>query len=414
VVASWVCALVLATAHQPAQATWAVPPALLAGALAIAAWMRGLTLSPGALWGAALAVRVPFLLGAPLLSDDLYRYLWEGEGLGLGIDVFSVPPNAIGGRDPELQRLIRHPDMGSFYPPIALAWFRAVAPGGVLGIRIATVAVDLITLAALWAWRRPAKDAGAGLDGATLWALHPLAAIAAAHGAHVDVVGAATAAVGVAALHADAGAVATLALALGAGTRLLPGLLMPALHQRVSTSRAAGILAGVVVLGGLALGESLYAGTEAFRSALAIADGASFNGFVFAWMPDTLASRWFLRAAGMIAVALAWLPPRDPARMLGWLGPAFVLLTPVAPPTYGLWALLPAALLGSPWRAVLGTGLIAGWLALGTDGGATPPETWGAPAPDNSAPAWVWWVTWSPFLAAATIALAQRAPRPRP
>ncbi len=384
---------------------------MVAGALAIAAWMRGLTLSPRALVGVALAVRLPFLLGAPLLSDDLYRYLWEGEGLSLGIDVFSVPPNAIGGRDPELQRLIRHPDMGSFYPPIALAWFRAVAAGGVLGIRLATIAVDLLTLGALWMWRKPAQDAGQVRDGATLWALHPLAAIAAAHGAHIDVVGTATAAVGIAALQAEAGALATLALVLGAGTRLLPGLLLPALGQRVPTARAVGIVVAVALAGTLALGESLYAGTEAFRSALAIADGASFNGFLFAWLPDTLASRWLLRAVGIVVVALAWLPPRDAARMLGWLGPAFVLLTPVAPPTYGLWALLPAAFLGSPWRAVLGTGLIAGWLALGTDGGATPPETWGAPAPDNSAPAWVWWVTWAPFLAAAGITLVRRAPR---
>jgi len=128
-----------ATLHDP---VGAYPVLMLLVAVGGAGWLLGASradrANPGALrfvLALALIARLLAVLPAVPLSDDLYRYLWDGRVANAGIDPFAYPPSA-----PELAALrddrvwpnVNHPEVPTIYPPVAQLAFRvmdAVAPG---------------------------------------------------------------------------------------------------------------------------------------------------------------------------------------------------------------------------------------------------------------------------------------------
>ena len=107
-----------------------------------------------------LVLRILLLFAFPRLSDDVYRFLWDGELVLSGANPFAHPPDYYLGHadspDPELYDHLNSPAYHSVYPPVAQAVFAA-------GVWLA---------GGSWAW-------GAGLmklflllaEGATLWLL---------------------------------------------------------------------------------------------------------------------------------------------------------------------------------------------------------------------------------------------------
>ena len=175
---SAVCSVVLRTVDR--QHAWIIVPI---------AWIWGLFALSSArgpratVWGALLVgllVRVP-LVGTPAhLSDDGFRYLWEGLAANHGINPFLVPPSAVHGLDDGLAAQVNHPDFTSIYPPLALLWFRgnALFFRQLWGLQGTTAAVDLITVGVL------ARVAPRGYG--WVYALHPLSALESASGAHLE------------------------------------------------------------------------------------------------------------------------------------------------------------------------------------------------------------------------------------
>jgi hypothetical protein len=71
--------------------------------------------------GACLLRVAPFVAG-PVLSDDLQRYVWEGELVRVGIHPYSHAPGdpevaEARARWPELAERVAHPEVGAIYPP---------------------------------------------------------------------------------------------------------------------------------------------------------------------------------------------------------------------------------------------------------------------------------------------------------
>lgn len=78
---------------------------------------------------AAVILRVIFLPVPPSLSDDVYRYAWDGRVQLAGINPYLYAPS-----DPALDRVafagrahVNHPRLRTVYPPLAQAMFLAVA-----------------------------------------------------------------------------------------------------------------------------------------------------------------------------------------------------------------------------------------------------------------------------------------------
>src|SRR5690606_24069474 len=83
---------------------------------------------------AALLLLFPFaaaLAGAfspPILSDDLYRYIWEGKVILSGHNPFVEAPDSaalpsLAEKYPEVHRHVNHPEFAAIYPPVAQLLF---------------------------------------------------------------------------------------------------------------------------------------------------------------------------------------------------------------------------------------------------------------------------------------------------
>ncbi len=83
----------------------------------------------------AIALRLTLLFAQPRLSDDVYRYLWDGSALASGHNPYTTPPH-----DPR----INHPEILTIYPPHAELLFAAVHQ--ITLWRLLVIAVDIAAL----------------------------------------------------------------------------------------------------------------------------------------------------------------------------------------------------------------------------------------------------------------------------
>lgn len=90
-----------------------------------------------ALW-LALGLGLVLLAVPPALSDDLYRYVWDGRVLAAGHDPYAHAPDApalAGLRDAHALR-VNHPELPTIYPPLAIAAFALLSGLGPLGPKL--------------------------------------------------------------------------------------------------------------------------------------------------------------------------------------------------------------------------------------------------------------------------------------
>jgi hypothetical protein len=157
--------------------------------LATLLWAERQRSMPHALvWGAAILFRLFLLLTTPTLSDDVYRYLWDGHLVSNGVSPYlhAIEASQLDGLAVPVRDLANHTWMASPYLPAAqgvfavLAWLFPLQP---LVMQAAMVGFDLLT-ALLIARLLPI----AGLPGrySLIYLWNPLIVVEAAHGAHVD------------------------------------------------------------------------------------------------------------------------------------------------------------------------------------------------------------------------------------
>lgn len=394
--ASFATALTQHAATTRADAVAVVPIALGWAAIALVGGRlaaRSPDLAPGWLLFAALATRLP-LWGTPWhLSDDAWRYLWEGSVLAAGLDPFAAPPAALSGLDDALRDRVNHPEISSIYPPFALLWFRLLhALGGTpLAAQVTTTVADLVALFALRALTRDARWP------AWVWALHPLPAVEAACSAHLEAPALALAGLGLVAWSRSRDDLAWFGVGGAALVKVLPVVVLPVMAWRLVRSRRGG--AGVLVLAAAAAAAAwpvAGSGWALVRGFTAYATAWSFNGLLWPWLDPWLASGTrpaLVVAAGAWVGWISW-RDREPLAVFAAAGAAFVLTSPTAHPWYGLWALWPALALGRPgWAAAAGF-LTCGYAVL---------ATWDPATGSWSEPIWLWWITWPPLLGALAI-----------
>ncbi len=236
---------------------------LLVGSIvcALAAW-RMHRLNPGvkAVLLVAFAARVLVFPAPPSLSDDGYRYLWDGYAQVSGVSPYAFTPEQAEDLGPQV--LLDRMNSGRFYsvyPPVTQAAF-ALAANWSGDWLVAWYAWKLICLVAE-ATAAALLIRLAGSRGALIYLLHPLSWIEAVGQAHSEalLVPAILAAVWLA-QHRRLRDLAGLAIAVAALVKLYPIVLMPLFAR---TWRA-WILAGV---GTLAM-SAAYLSAEAVRNGL--------------------------------------------------------------------------------------------------------------------------------------------------
>jgi glycosyl transferase family 87 len=318
----------------------------------------------------AVGMRVAALASGPVVSDDIYRYAWDGHVQAAGIDPYRyapLSPRLKGLRDqwlwPDSARCaalqeqpgctrINRPAERTIYPPVAEAWFRAGYAVVGLGARDRGwqglgFAVDLAVLGVLLALlRRWGRDP----RWLALYAWSPIAVIEAVQDGHVDVLSTLLILASLWCLRRRPGWAGGL---LGAATltKLYPALLFPLLLKRRSPAAMvafAGVLIGGYLPHVLTVGTNVLGYLPGYLNEEAYLSGGRFQLLHLIGISGTAAEV----AAVLIVVAIAavvltarGVQPEVSARWL--LGGALLVTTPVQP-WYAL-ALVAVAALGGAW-----------------------------------------------------------------
>jgi alpha-1,6-mannosyltransferase len=258
-----------------------------------------------ALWlvlGVAIGLRAVLLLGPPLLSSDVYRYVWDGRVGTAGINPYlylPVDPALAGLRDTAIYPHINRADYApTIYPPVAQVIFAAVSSvsDSVIAMKAAMVAFEAL---AMFCLARILTKLGRPAAQILIYAWNPVALWEFAGNGHVDA--AAIGLMALALLWRSSGARMGLAgLALGAATlvKFLPAMLAAALWRngRPGLRLALGCLAVVVGLYGV---YALWGGA-----------GAHVLGFLGSYGDEEgLASGsgiWVLSGLGLLAELPGW------------------------------------------------------------------------------------------------------------
>jgi hypothetical protein len=338
--------------------------------------------------GPALVAALVLLAIPPPLSDDVYRYLFDGVCVSNGFSPFAHAPSSAKVADlvAALPGRINHPDLPTIYPPFAQFLFGIIARAG-LGI----MAWKILLLGCLagGAVLTRARKARIGSVDTGAWVFsHPLALFTAAGNGNVDVVGVLLIAGVCWAIHHRREWVVGGLIGLAAGVKLFPLGLFTARLGRDGIPRALTTL----LVGGLVLGI-LYSpvaasGLKAFGSLGRYAESWDFNASGHSVLTSTLDSAlsatgvtdsvrvgtnaeatyyngtptfddWRSRrelASGMakllgvavtgLIVLVCWRRRMSFEASTSWILSSLFLTAAVVHPWYLLWVLIPATMSG--------------------------------------------------------------------
>jgi hypothetical protein len=220
-----------------------------------------------------IAIQAAAVSAPPQNSNDLYRYIWDGQVQAAGIDPYAYSPASThldGLRNdflwyPDAEYCVKssqyftsgctrinRPTVHTIYPPVAEAYFLAVhyepdATTSTTPLQSTTAGFAVLTTALLlFGLRRLRRD----IRMAALWAWCPTVALEAGNSAHVDVVAVAITVAALLLLATARNTRRTVAggvlLGLAIATKMTPALTVPALLRRrwlaVATSAASAVV----------------------------------------------------------------------------------------------------------------------------------------------------------------------------
>ncbi len=150
--------------------------------------LNQLSFSARTIWTVALLARLIVLGTSPSLSNDVYRYLWDGHLLHHGISPYAEPVSS-----PELdffstplRQNVNHAEMASPYLPAAQAYFwflEWIAPQQVKVYQLTATLFDLLTGLLI---RQILSRLKLNPSAVLIYLWNPLVIVEFAHSAHVD------------------------------------------------------------------------------------------------------------------------------------------------------------------------------------------------------------------------------------
>ncbi|HEY8599372.1 MAG TPA: glycosyltransferase 87 family protein, partial [Thermomicrobiales bacterium] len=335
--------------------------------LVAAARIVGMTAGRGALaliLGLALVPRLILLGSTPALSDDLYRYIWDGKVAAAGIDPYRYAPDA-----PELAPLrdhlwppINQKSQHTPYPPAAQAVFALtyrIAPDSVKAQQVVATLADLLVIGALLLLL---GRLGLPRERVLLYAWSPTPTLHFAHSAHNDALMIAGVLLALALVVGPGGMVASrrvasgVALAVAVLVKLVPLLLaLPLLRRwRLAGGLACALTLVIGVAPFAASGDAALAGlgTEAgesvFNDSLHFVLVRVFG--LFTGRPSVASGLFSAALLGLTTLWLTWRGGDDLALVRGaaTLLALAILLNAVVEPWYLAWLLPFIAILLQP------------------------------------------------------------------
>jgi hypothetical protein len=220
--------------------------------LTVAAWRTVRSGGPGAfraMFVAAVVFRLIAVAAPPSLSDDVYRFVWDGRVQANGHHPYKFPPDdpmRAELRDADVYPKINHPDIPTIYPPLAELLFAALALAklGVTGFKVAFALLDVGVILALL---RLLRALGLPRERVVLYAWNPLAVLEIAGSGHMEPLGILLVVLAIAWITEGKATRAGVALGGAIQAKLLPLLLVPGFVRRMKTLPVLAMLAVVAV-----------------------------------------------------------------------------------------------------------------------------------------------------------------------
>ena len=136
--------------------------------------------------GAAIVFRLLLLFAIPALSDDYFRFIWDGRLLVAGINPYLHLPSyfmaantpEVAGISKELFQQLNSPEYYSVYPPVAqfIFWLgTVVSPASVIGSMVIMRAVLIIAeIGSIFLLQKLLRKTGVSNKHVLIYALNPL------------------------------------------------------------------------------------------------------------------------------------------------------------------------------------------------------------------------------------------------
>jgi hypothetical protein len=300
----------------------------------------------GVIWLGAILFRGVVLSTPPTLSDDMYRYLWDGKVLLSGVNPYRLAPNA-----PELAALrdaqwalVNNGELPTIYPPLLLVLFAAAGwvSHSVLAWKTLMVAFDL---AAGVLWMRALGRRGQPRSWVVLYLWHPLVILEFAGSGHSDAAGLFLVTWALIAAARSRFFTAGLGLTLAGLVKFMPWSVVPLLLRRVGWKwvlfPAVAAAFYLPFLGG---------GADVLGSLSVDAATWRANDFLFSFIltgpePPSEAALLHAKRIAAVLVAAVWilvlLTRRSLPSAYSWVLGTALILSPVVHPWYLVWLLPP-------------------------------------------------------------------------
>ena len=306
-----------------------------------------------------LLARALLIPSAPTLSEDVYRYLWDGRLVAHGVNPFPHAPadRALAPWRNDLVHRLNHADVPTIYPPAAQLLFAVTASVSETPAAWKLLLLALETLLVL-SLLQLLRSRGLRPDRLLLYYWNPLVLVESFGSGHLDLAAAAFLVVALYFYERRGAVRGGIALGLSVLVKYVPGLLLPWLVRR----RAWGMLAVTTVVAAVLFAPFVGAGSTLWTGLEIYARHWEFNGLADHLLrvafSSELAIRRLLAGAGLLAtLAVAWRARSATGAALACLV-SFLLLSPTVFPWYlvPVVALLP---LHPDWGLTIFSGLVA-------------------------------------------------------
>lgn len=210
---------------------------------------------------ASILFRASLLYSIPALSDDFYRFIWDGRVLAAGGDPFARVPSyymeaghALEGLDQNLFDKLNSKDRFSSYPPVCqfIYWLSVkLSPDSIHGsVLVMKNILLLFEIATLWFIRRLLPRFSIAPSSVLIYALNPLVILEISGNVHFEGVMILFLLMAVYFLLQRRIVASAVAWALSVCTKLIPLIILPLLYHPLGRKQAIryGAITAVVVL----------------------------------------------------------------------------------------------------------------------------------------------------------------------
>ncbi len=318
-------------------------------------------LSFGLMLLAAIGARIAFLIIAPeatVLSDDVFRYMWDGRVVDTGINPLTYAPD-----DPILTPLrdavfyphINHSHLPTIYPPLSQYFFWVaykLTPESIVGFKIVSLIMEMIAWGIAW-WYMTVRQINRHHLVVLAWC--PLMIWEFVYSAHLDMLALPMLVLALTLLAKDRPVVASAILAAAGTIKFVGWLFLPLCFWQMSARTKMYAIAAASATMVVLYYPFITAEEKIFGSLGTYLEQWRFNGSLYQLAalifddPDWL--RWVL--GGLFAlwwiVATRLRQSVEDRWLAIWLG--FVVFTTTLFPWYMLWVM--PALLWRRWAPML-------------------------------------------------------------